>query len=68
MKPTKCPAKEEKMKQEKLKRRGGEKVKGKSQDYYMSLLNPKTISKFCFMCKPELRKLIFCISREEYDL
>ena len=32
MKPTKCPAKEEKMRQEKWKKRGGEKVKSKSQD------------------------------------
>ena len=27
----------------------------------MSLLNPKTLSKFCFLRMPELRKLIFCI-------
>ena len=63
MKPTKCPAKEEQ------KKRGGEKVKSKSQDCYvtfkpaMSLLNLKTDSKFCFLHMPELYKLhvIFCI-------
>ena len=66
MKLTKYPAKEEKMRQEKWKKRGGEKVKSKSQDRYVSF-KPKN-SKFCFMCKLELHKLIFCIWREEYDL
>ena len=32
MKPTKCPAREKKMRQEKRKKRGGEKAKSKSQD------------------------------------
>ena len=32
MKPTKCPAREKKMRQEKQKKRGGEKAKSKSQD------------------------------------
>ena len=32
MKPTKCPAREKKMRQEKGKKRGGEKEKSKSQD------------------------------------
>ena len=32
MEPTKCPAREKKMRQEKRKRRGGEKAKSKSQD------------------------------------
>ena len=32
MKPTKCPAREKEMRQEKWKRREGEKVKSKSQD------------------------------------
>ena len=52
MKPTKCPAREKKMRQEKRK------VKVKTA---VSLLNPKTMSKFCFLRMPELRKLIFCI-------
>ena len=47
MKPTKCPAREKKMRQEKRKKKGGEKAKSKS--------------KFCFLRMPELRKLIFCI-------
>ena len=32
MKPIKCPAREKKMRQEKWKKRGGEKAKSKSQD------------------------------------
>ena len=32
MKPTTCPAREKKMRQEKRKKRGGEKAKSKSQD------------------------------------
>ena len=32
MKPTKCPARENKKRQEKRKKRGGEKAKSKSQD------------------------------------
>ena len=32
MKPTKCPAREKKMRQEKRKKRGGEKAKSKSQE------------------------------------
>ena len=58
IKPTKCPAREKKMRQEKRKKRGEErkwKVKDKTA---VSLLN---LSKFCFLHMPELRKLIFCI-------
>ena len=32
MKPTKCPAREKKMRQEKRKKKGGEKARSKSQD------------------------------------
>ena len=32
MKPTKCPAREKKMRQEKRKKKGGEKAKSKSQN------------------------------------
>ena len=32
MKPTKCPAREKKMRREKRKNKGGEKAKSKSQD------------------------------------
>ena len=32
MKPTKCPARDKKMRQEKRKKRGGEKAKSKNQD------------------------------------
>ena len=53
MKPTKCPAREKKTRQEKRKKKGGEKAKSKSQDC--------CVSKFCFLRMPELRKLIFCI-------
>ena len=41
MKPTKCPAREKKMRQEKRKKRGGEKAKVKVKTA-VSLLNPKT--------------------------
>ena len=49
-----------KMRQEKWKKRGGEKAKGKVKTAVL-LLNPKTILKFCFLYIPELCKLIFCI-------
>ena len=58
MKPTKCPAKEKK-RQEKLNKRGGEKVKRIKVKTAGSLLSPKT--KFFFLAMPELRKLIFCV-------
>ena len=38
MKPTKCPAREKKMRQEKRKKRGGEKAKSKSQDCCVEIL------------------------------
>ena len=43
MKPTKCPAREKKMRQEKQKKRGGEKAKSKSQDCCVTFKpkNPK---------------------------
>ena len=47
MKPTKCPAREKKMRQEKRRKKEGEKAKSKSQD--------------CFLRMPELRNLRFCI-------
>ena len=53
IKPTKFPAREKKMRQEKRKKRGEEKAKSKSQDC--------CVSKFCFLRMLELRKLIFCI-------
>ena len=53
MKPTKCPAREKKIRQEKRKKKWGEKAKSKSQDC--------CVTKFCFLRMPELRKLIFCI-------
>ena len=60
MKPTKCPAREKKW-GKKSEKRGEErkwKVKVKTA---VSLLNSKTISKFCFLRMPELRKLILYI-------
>ena len=56
MKPTKCPAREKKMRQEKRKKKGGEKAKSKSQDCCVTF-KPK----LCFLRMPELGKLIFCI-------
>ena len=59
MKPTKCPAKEKKNEAGKVKKRGGEKTKGESQDCCVTFKPPN--SKFCFLRMPELRKLIFYI-------
>ena len=42
MKPIKCPAREKKMRQEKRKKRGGEKAKSKSQDCCVTF-KPKKI-------------------------
>ena len=56
MKPTKCPAREKKVRQEKRKKREGEKGKNKSQDCCVTF-KPN----FCFLRMPELCKLIFCI-------
>ena len=59
MKPTKCPAREKKMRQEKRKKKGGERAKSKSEDCCVTF-KPKNL-KFCFLRMPELSKLIFCI-------
>ena len=40
MKPTKCPAREKKMRQEKQKKRGGEKAKSKSLEILLSVRAP----------------------------
>ena len=60
MRPTKCPAREKKRgkKSEKRSEERKRKVKVKTA---VSLLNSKTISRFCFLHMPELCKLIFCI-------
>ena len=63
MKPTKCPAREKKNEARKVKKRGGEKAKGKVKTA-VSLLNPKTILKFCFLYIPELRKLILQLDQK----
>ena len=42
MKPTKCPAREKKMRQEKRKKREGEKAKSKSQDCCVTFI-PKNL-------------------------
>ena len=60
MKPTKCPAREKKW-GKKSKKRGEERKQKVKFKTAVSLLNPKTISKFCFLPMPKLRKLIFCI-------
>ena len=60
MKPTKCQAKEKKW-GKKSEKRGEEKKWKVILKTAVSLLNPKTITKFCFLHMPKLRKLIFCI-------
>ena len=54
MKPTKCPARAKKMRQEKRKKRGGEKAKSKSQDCYNVTFKPKNHHEICFLHMPEL--------------
>ena len=51
-------------KSEKIREEKKQKVKVKTA---VSPLNPKTISKFCFLRMPELRKLMFW-GRQVYDL
>ena len=60
-KPTKCPARENKMRQEKQKMRGGGKAKSKRQDCWVTFKAKNYLLKFCFLHMPELHKLIFCI-------
>ena len=58
VKPTKCPAREKKNEARKAKKEEREKAKNKTA---VSLLNPKTLLKFCFLRMPKFHKLIFCI-------
>ena len=51
---------EKKNEERKVKKEGKRERKIKVKTA-VSLLNPKLISKFCFLRMPELRKLIFCI-------
>ena len=61
MKPTiKVPSKRKTNEARKAKKEGERKRKVKVKTA-VSLVNAKTISKFCFLCMPELHKLIFCI-------
>ena len=59
MKPTKWTAEEKKMRQEKRKKRGGEKAKSKNKDCCVTI-KPQN-SKFCCLHMPELCKLKVCI-------
>ena len=61
MKPTKCPAREKKNEARKAKKEGRRETRKVKVKTAVSLLNPKTISKFCCLRMPELRKLMFCI-------
>ena len=62
MKPIKCPAKEEKMRQRKKSEKRGEESKWKvTVKTAVSLLNPQKISRFCFLRMPKLHMLILCI-------
>ena len=60
MKPTQFPEQEKKG-GKKSEKRGEEKKQKVKVKTAVSLLEPKTISKFCFSQMPELHKLIFCI-------
>ena len=60
MKPTKIMSSKRKKKWGKKSAKRGEERKWKVKvKTAVSLLNPKTVSKFCFLHMPELRKLIF---------
>ena len=61
MKPIKCPAREKKKWGKKSEKRREERKRKVNVKTAVSLLNPKTMSKFCFLRMPELRKQIFCI-------
>ena len=62
MKPTKFPARENKNEARKAKKESGEERKRKVKvKTVVSLLNPKTMLKLCYLRMPELRKLIFCM-------
>ena len=61
MKPTKCPTRDKKKRGKKSEKRGEQRKRKVKFKTVVSLLNPKPISKFCFLCMPKLRKLIFCI-------
>ena len=52
MKPTKCQAREKN--EARKERKKGEKKRKVKVKTAVSPLNPKTISKFCFLCMPEL--------------
>ena len=60
IKSTKCPAKEEKW-GKKSKKRGKKRKRKVKVKTLVSLLSPKTISKICLLCMPEVHKLIVCI-------
>ena len=55
------PSKRKKKWGKKSEKRGEERKRKVKVKTAVSLLNPKTISKFCFLRMPKLRKLIFCI-------
>ena len=73
MKPTKCPAREKKMRQEKQKKRGGEKAKSKSLEILLSahvrtsqadiLHLDQTVVK-CMTCKRVCGKFQLFIARQ----
>ena len=72
MKPTKCPAREKQIRQEKWKKKGGEKAKlSKSQDCCVTF-KPKTyLENFAFCACPNFVSLYFASGsegREVYDL
>ena len=71
-KPSKCPAREKKMRQEKRKKRGGGKAKSKSQDYCVTFKPQSSKSRnFAFCASPNFASWYFASGsegREVYDL
>ena len=65
------PSKRKKKRGKKNKKRREERKRKVKVKTAVSLLNPKTKSKFCFLRMPELRKLYFASGsegRQVYDL
>ena len=64
MKPTKCPAREKKMRQEKRKKRRGEKEKSTSKDCCVTF-KPKKSRNFAFCTCLNFASCTYFVSRSE---
>ena len=67
MKPTKCPAREKKMRQEKRKKRRGEKEKSTSKDCCVTF-EPKKSRNFAFYTCPNFASCYFASGSEGREM